>query len=260
MRTSSPPPKPATTRSGLSSALRASAFRRGFTLIELLVVIGIIAILAAMLLPSLAAAKSKANSIKCLSDIRQLGLALTMYASDHDGYYPPRREPPNAWMTALLPYYKEPAILKCPSDSFRLIIGQDTTNRLMFQRSYVINGFNDWFDANLPADDFKKFMAHQWPGGMRETAIPQPSETIVFGEKRKGSFHVHMDFKQGTKGNDVEETEQNMHRYSGGERSGGSNFAMADGSARFIRFGQSIAPVNLWAIRDEWRGAPVKLP
>jgi len=238
----------------------APASRRGFTLIELLVVIGIIAILAAMLLPSLASAKSKANSIKCLSDLRQLGLALTMYAGDHDGYYPARREAPDSWMFKLLPYYKDASILRCPSDSIRFIPFLDATNKILVQRSYVINGFNDWFKDNLSPADFTTFMDHKWTAGMRDTAVPQPSETIAFGEKRKGSYHVHMDFSQGTKGNDVEETEQNMHRYGGGEKSGGSNFAMVDGSARFLRFGPSITPVNLWAVRDEWRGAPVKLP
>ncbi len=92
----------------------------GFTLIELLVVIAIIAILAAILFPVFAQAREKARAVSCLSNAKQLGLAVLMYAQDNDETYPMGCDDTwwqGGWAMTTQPYIKNLNILRCPSDA-----------------------------------------------------------------------------------------------------------------------------------------------
>ncbi|MFQ6132782.1 MAG: DUF1559 domain-containing protein [Armatimonadota bacterium] len=98
----------------------------GFTLIELLVVIAIIAILAAILFPVFAKAQEKARAASCLSNMKQITLAILMYVSDHDSRFPEGRYPPTptgggggpalySYRCAVMPYARNHELWFCPS-------------------------------------------------------------------------------------------------------------------------------------------------
>ncbi len=94
--------------------------RRGFTLIELLVVIAIIAILAAILFPVFARAREKARMASCQSNLKQLGLAILMYAQDYDEKFPRDVGWNNSgsfyhWPSEIFPYVKNVQLFACPS-------------------------------------------------------------------------------------------------------------------------------------------------
>lgn len=129
-----------------------SRSRRAYTLLEVLVVLGIIALLAAILIPVFARVRENGRKTVCLSNMRQIMTAVSLYTQDSAGQLPPSAElfaaealysSPQAisWTDALLPYLSTPQLLHCPSDELwtqrekpSLVVGWQPT-----PSSYIAN-------------------------------------------------------------------------------------------------------------------------
>jgi prepilin-type N-terminal cleavage/methylation domain-containing protein/prepilin-type processing-associated H-X9-DG protein len=122
----------------------SSRRRSGFTLVELLVVIGIIAILIAILLPGLNAARRQSRSVKCLSALRSLGQAMLVYAQNNQGMYPYARHDQYSyngiqtrWADRLVPYV---------TSSTRDASLQTAADYDMLRENSVLFGCPEWSD------------------------------------------------------------------------------------------------------------------
>jgi prepilin-type N-terminal cleavage/methylation domain-containing protein/prepilin-type processing-associated H-X9-DG protein len=137
--------------------------KRGFTLIELLVVIAIIAILAAILFPVFARAREKARQTACLSNVKQISLAILMYVQDYDEQTPPGYDmgsPRSGLIQTTQPYTKNYQVHDCPSASERSV-----RTSYLGSRSY---GYNT-----------RIFLRG---GGRKLAQIKRPSEIVMMGD------------------------------------------------------------------------------
>ena len=190
-----------------TDARSQSHFTAGFTLVELLVVIALIALLAAMLLPALSKAKSKAQAIRCVTNVRQLGLGHALYVADHGLLHAGMTSmlEPGGWIDLLSPYLstntdnhfcpatRENLAKRVPETIqahlgaadmpwrhvrvtiTRTIGSPEVTRGGLYSASY---GFNAWLDhGRREFDGTKQLLKFR-----NEAGVLQPSQTPVFAD------------------------------------------------------------------------------
>lgn len=148
---------------------RASA--GGFTLIELLVVVAVMAVLMALLLPALAAAKQRAKGVVCQSRLRQIGVAIFMYEQENQQQFPHASHSTadtSGWLTTLTAYGINAKARGCPEDPRFL-------NPTINSTSYSTNNYTE------PPEPYGK-----------TTLIPRPTRMVFMVESSSGADHVHV--------------------------------------------------------------------
>ena len=229
----------------------------GFTLIELLVVIAIIAVLAALLLPAFARAKEKGRRTVCAQNLRQLGLSVTLYASDNQDLLPLPQQVSAHWPEQLRRNYIALRLLICPSDTDTATapVPPRLTTADLAPRSYLMNAFADYY-AGPSAEGSTPPAWNTTPSylRMKHSAFARPTETIILGEKASDSKAYDVNIFQSPTGTYLDDVAENRHSNPAhAPKVGGANTIMADGHVRYLPWGESTCPVNLWAVTDHWR-------
>jgi prepilin-type N-terminal cleavage/methylation domain-containing protein/prepilin-type processing-associated H-X9-DG protein len=139
----------------------------GFTLVELLVVISIVAVLAALALPAIRNAQAQSLTVKCSSNMQQLGKATLLYASDNQMCLPDSSHGIDSWTNSLQPYASGTITFKCPADEAK---GRG--------RTFVINDYLTARPCNA------EYLSELNQG--RLVNVEKPSQTVFFMELSKG--------------------------------------------------------------------------